>query len=47
MDFYIKAAKAAGALCMAVTTSYDAAALREFGADYVTGDFSELEALLK
>ena len=43
----VKAAKAAGALCMAVTTSYDAAALREFGADYVTGDFSGLEALLK
>ena len=43
----VRAAKAAGALCMAVTTFYSADELRFAGADFVTDDFSELEDLLK
>ncbi len=43
----VRAAKAAGARCLAVTTSYSADELIKNGADYVTDDFSEFEDLLK
>ncbi len=42
----VKAAKAAGAKCIAVTTTYSAEELKLAGADHVTTDFSEFEELL-
>ena len=38
----VKAAKAAGALCAAVTTSFDAERLREAGADFVCDDLTNI-----
>jgi HAD superfamily hydrolase (TIGR01509 family) len=43
----IIAAKKAGCGCVAVTTSFGEATLREAGADYVIGDIGELTALLE